>query len=132
MSTAVTTGRKLTRLLYVDDEIDILNVVKKGLKNYGFSVDVAASAEQALAMDLRGYGMIVIDIRMPRMDGFQFYDAIKSRVDAAKTKVCFFTAFTSYQEEYQRRFPAWNGCCFITKPMSVRLLAEKLRELLDS
>lgn len=56
-------------------------------------MDVATSAEQALAMDLRSYYMIVIDIRMPRMDGFQFYDAIKSKVDdAAKTKVCFFTA----------------------------------------
>ncbi len=132
MSAAVTTGRKLARLLYVDDEVDILNVVKVS-KNHGFSVDVATSAEQALAMDLRSYDMIVIDIRMPRMDGFQFYDAIKSKVDdAAKTKVCFFTAFTSYPEEYQRRFPTWNGCCFITKPMSVRLLAEKLRELLDS
>ena len=131
MSTVIT-GGKMTRLLYVDDELDILLVVKKGLENYGFSVDVATSAEVALLMDLPSYDMIIIDIRMPKINGFQFYDAIKNRINSGKTKVCFFTAFTTYQEEYQRRFPTWNGCYFITKPMSVKVLAEKLRELLQS
>ena len=121
---------KKTRLLYVDDEVDILHVVKRGLENEGFNVDVSASAEDAIRQDFSKYDIIVIDIRMPKINGFQFYEAIKNRIDVTKTKVCFFTAYATYEEEYQRRFPAWNGCCFMIKPMSVKIFAGKLRELL--
>jgi two-component system, OmpR family, response regulator ChvI len=121
---------KKTWLLYVDDEVDILHVVKRGLENEGFNVDVSANAEDALHQDFGKYDIIVIDIRMPRINGFQFYEAIKSRIDVAKTKICFFTAYATYEEEYQKRFPARNGSCFMIKPMSVKIFAGKLRELL--
>jgi len=124
------TDKKLTRLLYVDDELDILRIVQKGLVGYGFSVDIAINPQDVLSLDLSQYDMIVLDLRMPKLDGFQLYDKIKSKINSAKTKVCFFTAFTSYQQEYNRKFPNWNGCCFMVKPMSVKILANNLRELL--
>jgi hypothetical protein len=68
---------------------------------------------------------------MPKINGFELYDKIKSKIDPAKTKVCFFTAFTSYLDEYNQKFPKWDSCCFMTKPMSVKILANKLRELLN-
>lgn len=121
-------------MLFVDDEDDILRVVKKGLEKEGFYVDIAASAEEATTLleDIGKYDIVVIDIRMPKMNGFQLYDTIKSKIDDdKKIKVCFFTAFTNYFEEYQRRFPKWDGCCFLIKPMSVKLFAAKLRELIS-
>ena len=118
-------------LLYIDDEVDILHVVKRGLENEGFNVDVSANVEDAVQQDFNKYDIIVIDIRMPRINGFQFYEAIKHRINAAKTKVCFFTAYATYEQEYQRRFPDWNGFCFMVKPMSVKLFARKLKELLS-
>jgi DNA-binding response OmpR family regulator len=69
---------------------------------------------------------------MPKINGFQLYDMIKTRINPSKIKVCFFTAYTSYLAEYNQRFPKWNGCYCMTKPMPVKELAERLRELLDS
>jgi two-component system catabolic regulation response regulator CreB/two-component system response regulator ChvI len=130
MSTVIS-GNKLTRLLYVDDELDILNIVQKGLALYGFSVDISSDPREVLAKDdLSQYDLIVLDLRMPKMSGFDLYEELKPRIDRSKTKICFFTAFTSYLDEYHRRFPQWNGGCFMTKPVSMKLMAEKLRMLL--
>lgn len=131
MSSSVETRVDKTRLLYVDDEVDILRIVQKGLSNYGFSVDIVVDPLDVIGLDLSQYGMVVIDLRMPKMNGFELYDKIKSKIDLAKTKVCFFTAFTGYLHEYNQKFPKWDGCCFMTKPMSVKILANKLRELLN-
>lgn len=122
--------KALTRLLYVDDELDILNIVQQGLTRYGFSVDVAASVEEATEKDLSAYDLILLDLRMPKINGFQLYEMMKDKIDPSKTKVAFFTAFTSYLAEYNQKYPKWTGCCFMTKPMSTKDLASKLRDLL--
>jgi DNA-binding response OmpR family regulator len=125
-------AQKVVRLLYVDDEPDILNVVQKGLQRHGFSVDIVSNPEEILAMkDLSEYDMIVLDLRMPNIDGFMLYSMIKDRISSSKTKMCFFTAFTSYLDTYNQMFPTWSGPCFLTKPMSIRQLADNLHKLLS-
>ena len=121
-----------TRLLYVDDETDILHIVKKGLEMEGFEVDTARNAEEALQRDVSQYDMLVIDIRMPVMDGFQLYNMVRHKINPARTRVCFFTAFQTHLEEYSRRFPKWNGACFIVKPVTIRGFASQLRKILGS
>lgn len=106
-------------------------IVQKGVALYGFSVDIVANPQEVLSMDISCYDMVILDIRMPQIDGFQLYETIKDKIRAKKTKVCFFTAFTGYQEMYNQKFPKWNGCCFMTKPMSTKILAERLHELLS-
>jgi len=132
LSTASASLSKTTkiRLLYVDDEVDILHIVQKGLFNHGFAVDICANPEDVLRLNLSQYEMIVLDLRMPKLSGFELYEKIKSKIDPAKTKVCFFTAYTSYLDEYNRKFPNWKGCHFMTKPMSTKILAEKLHALM--
>jgi putative two-component system response regulator len=120
------------RVLYVDDEPDLLRVVQKGLAVHGFSVDIISRPEIVAAMDLSTYQMIILDIRMPHTDGFKLYELIKPQIDEYKIRVCFFSAFVTYQDEFAKKFPMWHGSCFITKPMSTPLLAGKLKELLKN
>lgn len=129
--TGTTSEPKMVRLLYVDDEADTLQIVQKGLALYGFSVDIATNPEDVTLLDLNQYEMIVLDLRMPKINGFQLYELIKDKIEPIKTKVCFFTAYSAFREDYQKKFPDWNGC-FVIKPMSSKALASKLRELLNT
>ena len=81
------------RVLIVDDDPDILITYKKGLEDNGlFEVKTFADPEETLSNFRSGlYDCLIIDIRMPKMDGFQLYDKMKD-IDN-KVKVCFITAY---------------------------------------
>ena len=124
------------RLLYVDDEVDILKVVKRGLEYEGdFAVDVTDSAKNLIGLsteELSTYNLIILDIRMPKLDGFELYDILRDRIDPSRTKICFFTAYHSYQNEYRKLFSGWNDDCFIAKPISIKAFAEIIRRLVSA
>lgn len=124
------------RVLYVDDEVDSLTVIKKGLEHQGdFEVDVVASPEELSVKqhsDLDMYDLIVLDIRMPRTNGFELYGMIRGRIDPARTKICFFTAYQNYLDICTSLFPSWKGNCFLAKPMSISVFAASLRKLMQS
>src|SRR3989441_2893635 len=79
------------RILVVDDERDITDSIRSALKAQ-YWVDVGGSSSQALSSYRPGfYDLILLDYRMPTIDGFAFYQQIK-RIDP-KVKVCFITAY---------------------------------------
>ena len=86
-------NKKNKRVLIVDDDIDILITYKKGLENNGlFEVDAFADPEEALSSFKNGlYDCLIIDIRLPKIGGFELYDKMKE-IDN-KVKVCFVTAY---------------------------------------
>src|SRR5918994_6055975 len=86
-------NKKKKRILIVDDDIDILTTYKKGLEDNGlFEVDAFADPEEALSNFKTGlYDCLIIDIRLPKMDGFELYDKMKE-IDN-EVKVCFITAY---------------------------------------
>ena len=59
------------RILVVDDEIDICEILKYNLETEGFEVDTAYSAEEALELTLQDYSLILLDVMMGEMSGFQ-------------------------------------------------------------
>lgn len=76
------------RVLLVDDELDIVYLVKVGLERKGFEVDSYVDPILALQNFKRGtYQLLILDIKMPKMNGLDFLDKIKKEDD--KIKVCF-------------------------------------------
>ena len=108
----------LKKILVVDDEPDISSSIKRGLERNGFQVDAYTDPEKALSEFKPGtYDLLLVDIRMPKLNGFELYREIKKKNDDAK--VCFFTAFEVYYNEFKKVFPSLDVKCFIRKPITI-------------
>jgi len=85
-------SKRKRRILVVDDESDITFTLKKGLENSGlFEVDVSNDPLEVLSNFKPGYyDFLLIDIRMPKINGYELYDKIRD-IDS-KVKSCFITA----------------------------------------
>lgn len=112
-------------ILLLDDEPDVTAVLKKGLEQQShFTVYAYNDPEEALrSLSKISYDVMIVDIRLPKMNGFEFYQQAQQVKDS---KVVFITASDAYHEEYQKRYPQWNGNCFIIKPVSISMLARFL------
>ena len=123
----------LYRILVIDDDPDAVLYFKTGLEqaNGLFHVDTFTDPEQALSNFKVGlYDILLLDINMPKIDGFELYEQIK-KIDN-KVKVCFITAYGLYYEALREIFPTINTDCFIRKPISTDELVKRLRAELDS
>ncbi|OLC26028.1 MAG: hypothetical protein AUH37_01580 [Candidatus Nitrososphaera sp. 13_1_40CM_48_12] len=90
-SKSTSNSSRKKRILVMDDERDITDSIRSALKAQCW-VDVGGSSSQALSSYRPGfYDLILLDYRMPTIDGFAFYQQIK-RIDP-KVKVCFITAY---------------------------------------
>ena len=123
------------RLLLVDDDPDILLAFKSGLEELqstkvegvNLQVDTFADPKEALTSFKVGvYDLLLLDIRMPNINGFELYEELKKIDD--KPKVCFITAYELYYEALKKDFPKLDIGCFIKKPISIEALAMKIRE----
>ena len=93
------------RIFVVNDEVDIANTFKLALECTGFIVDVFNDPIKSLSAYKAGaYDLLLLDIRMPRMSGFELYDKIKEIDD--DLNVCFITAYEEYYDEIKKRFLA--------------------------
>jgi two-component system, OmpR family, response regulator ChvI len=71
-------NNKKKKVLFVDDEWDMTSLLKKALKSSGFSVDVFNDSERALKnFKPHFYDLVILDIMMPKMDGFDLYNELK-------------------------------------------------------
>ena len=105
-------------ILIVDDEPDITSSLKVGLERHGFRVDVYNDPKRALADFQSGvYDMVFLDIRMPRMNGFELYRELR-KVDG-KVAIAFLTAFDVYQSEFRKLFPDMKVDRFLRKPIGI-------------
>jgi DNA-binding response OmpR family regulator len=111
--------------MLVDDEPDILRVFKNGLEIHGYSVDAYDSPKDALEnFEQSKYDRIVLDIRMPEMNGFDLARALWQKDSNAQ--VCFFSAFEILEEEANKVFKDLNTKCFLKKPMTPTGLIEHI------
>jgi two-component system, OmpR family, response regulator ChvI len=118
-------------ILIVDDELDITLAFKKGLETNGFLVDIYNDPILALSNFKSGfYDLLLVDVRMPNMNGFELYQEIE-KVDK-KAKVCFITAFEVYYEALKEIFPTLEVGCFIRKPIEIDDLVKKIDSELHS
>lgn len=124
-------SKKSYRILVVDDEPDIITVMKQGLEKEGFEVDAFTDPERALSNFKRGkYDLLLLDIRMPKINGFQLYKKLREMDD--KARICFITAFEIYYDEFRKVFPKVRVNCFVRKPVRLEELAKTIREELES
>jgi CheY-like chemotaxis protein/predicted transcriptional regulator len=117
------------RLLIIDDEEDITSALKAGLEKYGIDVDVSNNPVSTLSNYKPGYyDLVILDIRMPNMDGFELYKVIR-KLDN-KTKICFWTAFEVAFEQFLKMFPTMNEQYFIKKPITLDDLVNRIDKLI--
>ena len=144
------------RILIIDDEEDITFFLKEALEGSG-TFEVVTFNDPLLALASfddkdsnrlpSAYDLILLDIKMPKMDGFELYQEIQKRIDSTpsasgrssgsydnaqgndgkKTKICFMTAFEVYYEALKELFPdSYSSICFIKKPSSAEDLIRRI------
>ena len=125
-----TTKMPSYRILYVDDDLDILFSIKMGLESYGFIVDTFSNPLEALSLykpDL--YDLVLVDIKMPEMSGIEFHQELRKKaVYGTEIKTCFITAYEKYFETLTKGFPELYEGCFIQKPIQIEDLVNKINE----
>ena len=80
------------RILVVDDEEDLCEILKFNLENEGYEVDTANSAEEALKMDISSYHLILLDVMMGEISGFKMANMLKKDKKTARVPIIFITA----------------------------------------
>ena len=126
------------RVLVVDDEVDITTIVKLALEKVNLQVDVYNDPLLALTDYKAGmYDLLLFDIRMPGMNGFELYRKIKDieekekKVKNGKPRVCFITAFEEFRSEFKETFPILEEVdCFLRKPIPLSDLVKAVESQL--
>jgi two-component system response regulator ChvI len=119
------------KIMLVDDEPDIIYSIKKVLEINGFEVDSYADPALALSNFNPGlYDLLLLDIKMPKINGFDLYQKMK-KIDS-NVKICFLTASELFYEEYRRldAYPTLDKAYFIQKPFRSSDLIDQLNEIL--
>ena len=116
------------RILIVDDEETLCEVLKLNLENEGYDVDTALSAEEALQMDVRQYSLILLDIMMGEISGIRFARMLKSDVVTANIPIIFCTARDS--EDDMVKGLNLGADDYITKPYTIRNVIARVKTVL--
>ena len=116
------------RILIVDDEETLCEVLKLNLENEGYDVDTALSAEEALRMDVKRYSLILLDIMMGEISGIRFARMLKSDVATADIPIIFCTARDS--EDDMVKGLNLGADDYITKPYTVRNIIARVKSVL--
>ena len=119
---------KQDKILIVEDEETLSDVMKLNLQNEGYEVDVANSAEQALTYDVRSYSLILLDIMMGEISGIQMAKILKAEPSTASIPIIFCTARDSEDDMVQGLNMGADD--YIMKPFSIRNLVARVRSVL--
>jgi DNA-binding response OmpR family regulator len=121
-------------ILLIDDEPDITFTIKNILEDNRFKVDSFNDPITALkSYRTNFYDLVILDIKMPKMDGFQFYTKLREK--DPKIKICFLTAIATFNEEY-RKIQLTVGKpidkdYFIQKPIRIEVLIKKITLIMN-
>lgn len=123
-------NRLSRRILVVDDEPDINTTLEIALEQNGFEVDSYESPLIALEkFKPHHYDLVILDIKMPEMNGFSFYREIK-KLDK-NVKICFLTAGEMYYGVYSDIFSSLPANCFIRKPIGNEELIKCVNKIIN-
>jgi two-component system NtrC family sensor kinase len=117
-------------ILVVDDENDILDLLSSALRQNGYSVQAAASAEDAIALlEKQGFDAVVADIKMPGMGGIDLHGYIKENIPTVADKILFITGDILSDETHTFLKSAGNR--FIEKPFKLQQFILAVNELVN-
>jgi two-component system, OmpR family, alkaline phosphatase synthesis response regulator PhoP len=115
---------KAYRILIVDDEEDICEILKFNLESEGYIVDTVNSAEEALALKIDKYQLFLLDVMMKGMSGYKLADEIRKRKKII-TPIIFITAKNSENDKLTGF--SLGADDFITKPFSVKEIIARVK-----
>ena len=116
------------KILVVDDELDICEILKYNLENEGFQVSTAYSAEEALELPLQDYSLIMLDVMMGEMSGFQMVHRLKNNISTARIPIIFITALDG--EDNLVKGLNIGADDYIAKPLSMKEVKARVRAVL--
>ena len=116
------------RILVVDDEQDLCEILKFNLETEGYQVETANSAEEALTMDIAGFDLLLLDVMMGGMSGFSMAKTIKKELATANIPIIFLTA----RDTENDTVTGFNigADDYISKPFSIREVMVRVRAVL--
>ena len=118
----------LKRILIVDDEETLCEVLKLNLENEGYDVDIAFSAEEALALDIRQYSLILLDIMMGGISGIKMAKMLKADISTADIPIIFCTARDTEDDMVMGLNLGADD--YIMKPYTVRNVIARVKSVL--
>ncbi len=119
---------KDSRILVVDDEQDLCEILKFNLETEGYQVETANSAEEALEKDIASYNLLLLDVMMGGMSGFQLAKQLKNSAVTAHIPIIFLTA----RDTENDTVTGFNlgADDYISKPFSIREVMVRVRAVL--
>lgn len=116
------------RILVVDDEQDLLEILKFNLETEGYTVDTATSAEEAMTMDIASYDLLLLDVMMGGMSGFAMARRLKENAATGTVPIIFLTA----RDTENDTITGFNlgADDYISKPFSIREVLVRIRAVL--
>jgi DNA-binding response OmpR family regulator len=116
------------RILVVDDEEDLCEILQFNLETEGYDVDVAYSAEEALKKDISVYNLLLLDVMMGEMSGFKMARQLNENPKTAAIPVIFLTAKDSETD----RLTGFNigADDYISKPFSIREVIARVKAVI--
>lgn len=118
----------MKRILVVDDEQDLCEILKFNLETEGYEVETANSAEEALEMDIASFDLLLLDVMMGGMSGFQLAKQLKDNPMTANVPIIFLTA----RDTENDTVTGFNigADDYISKPFSIREVMVRVRAVL--
>ena len=118
----------MKRILVVDDEQDLCEILKFNLETEGYEVETANSAEEALEMDIASFDLLLLDVMMGGMSGFQLAKHLKDNPMTANVPIIFLTA----RDTENDTVTGFNigADDYISKPFSIREVMVRVRAVL--
>lgn len=116
------------RILVVDDEEDLCEILQFNLENEGYEVDTANSAEEALKLDLTKYHLLLLDVMMGEISGFRMASMLKKEPKTAEIPIIFITA----KDTENDTVTGFNlgADDYISKPFSLREVVARVKAVL--
>ena len=122
---------KIPHILIVDDEPNIVMSLEFLMRKNGFQVGIARNGTEALAaIDQTPFDLVLLDVMMPDVDGYEVCRQLRLRPDRANTKVIFLSA-KSREADIAKGYEV-GADLYMAKPFGTRQLMEKVRELVNA
>lgn len=116
------------KILVIDDEEALCEILKFNLEKEGYDVDCAYSAEEALEMDLSGFSLFIVDIMMERLSGFDFAKRIRNQISTENTPIIFCSALNGEDDTVMGLNIGADD--YITKPFVISEVLARVRAVL--
>ncbi|MBN1462713.1 MAG: response regulator transcription factor [Paludibacteraceae bacterium] len=116
------------KILVVDDEVDLCEILQFNLETEGYDVDTAFSAEEALNKDISQYNLLMLDVMMGEISGFKLASMIRKNPKLAKIPIMFLTAKDTENDKLTGFTVGADD--YISKPFSIREVCARVKVVL--